>query len=54
MNRAAKDFLREHFRQWYASEVEKQFGINMDESTVNVDMEMAIVKEESAKWLTAL
>jgi len=38
VNKAAKDFLQEYFRQWYAGEVEKLF---MDKSTVNVDMGMS-------------
>ena len=54
INKSAKDFLRERFWQWYAGEVEKQLGDNMDESAVNVNMGMLIMKEAIVQSLTAL
>ena len=53
-NKAAKDFLREKFRQWYAQEVEKQLQAGTCEIAVKVNMGMAVMKEVTAKWLTAL
>ena len=51
-NKAAKDFLREKFRRWYASEVEKQIQAGKEEASV--DMGMAVMEEVGARWLTAL
>lgn len=53
-NKAAKDFLREKFRQWYAQEVEKQLQAGTAVNAVKVNMGMAVMKEVGAKWLTAL
>lgn len=53
-NKAAKDFLRDRFRQWYAEEVEKQVQAGAEAATVNVNMGMPVMKEAGAKWLTAL
>ena len=54
INKSAKDFLREKFRHWYAGEVQKQLEDKMDESIVNVNMGMLVLKEAIAQWLTAL
>ena len=53
-NKAAKDFLREKFRQWYAQEVEKQLQAGVAENAVKLNMGMAVMKEAGANWLTAL
>ena len=53
-NKAAKDFLREKFRHWYAKEVEKQLQAGVVESAVKVNMGMLVMKEFGAQWLTAL
>ena len=53
-NKAAKDFLREKFRQWYAEEVEKQLQIGTAAEAIQINMGMAVMKEVGAKWLTAL
>ena len=53
-NKAAKDFMRETFRHWYAQEVEKQLQAGTAENDVKINMCMPVMKEVGAKWLTAL
>ena len=53
-NKAAKDFMREKFRHWYAQEVEKQLQVGTAENDVKINMGMPVMKEVGAKWLTAL
>lgn len=53
-NKAAKDFMREKFRHWYAQEVEKQLQAGTAENDVKINMGMPVMKEVGAKWLTAL
>jgi hypothetical protein len=53
-NKAAKDFLREKFRHWYAQEVETQLQAGTAENAIKINMGMAVMKEVGAKWLTAL
>ena len=53
-NKAAKDFLREKFRQWYAQEVEKELQTGTAAEAIQINMGMAVMKEVGAKWLTAL
>ena len=39
INKAAKDFLKRKFEEWYATEIEKQFGArgqNIEESTLHL------------------
>lgn len=54
VNKAAKDFLRERFRHWYAQQVMKQLQDHEDPKNVQVNMSTAVMKELSAQWLTAL
>ena len=54
VNKPAKDFLHEKFRQWYAGEVQKQLEAGTDEENVKVNMGMPVMKEVGAQWLTAL
>jgi hypothetical protein len=54
VNKAAKDFLRDRFHQWYAQEVMKQLKDQEDTGNVNVNMSTVVMKELGAKWLTAL
>ena len=53
-NKAAKDFMREKFRHWYAQEVEKQLQAGTAENDVKINMGMPVMKEVGVKWLTAL
>ena len=53
VNKSAKDFMREKFRQWYSREVEKALQRSESES-IEVDMRATIMKELGAMWMTAL
>ena len=53
-DKAAKDFLRENFRHWYAQEVETQLQAGTAENAIKINMGMAVMEEVGAKWLTAL
>ncbi len=44
-NKAAKDFLREKFRQWYAKEVEKHLQAGTEAETAKINMGMPVMKE---------
>ena len=52
VNKAAKEFLRGQFQEWYSSKISAQLQAG---STVEaVDLRMAVVKPLSAKWMIAL
>ena len=52
VNKAAKEFLRRQFQEWYSSKISSQLQAG---STVEaVDLRMAVVKPLSAKWMIAL
>ena len=53
-NKSAKEFLHMKFRQWYASEVEKQLQAGVAEGDISVKMGMPVMKEVGGRWLTAL
>ena len=52
VNRAAKQFLRTKFENWYADQivVQKDLGKEIEP----VDMQLTIVKPISAKWMVDL
>ena len=52
VNRAAKQFLRNKFENWYADQIIAQKDV--DEEIQLVDMRMSIVKPVSAKWMMDL
>ena len=58
VNKAAKEFLRRQFQEWYAEKVSyqiRQQGGQEDHSfTVPIDFKMAIVKPFGAKWMIKL
>ena len=50
VNKSAKEFMRAKFREWYASEVQKQFD-NGVKSITPVDLRMSTMKPLGARWL---
>lgn len=52
VNKAAKDFLRQKFREWYANQVLSQLRNENDD--VHSDLKLSIVKPLGAKWLIEL
>ena len=52
INKAAKDFLRGKFREWYALQVCSQ--INGETETKPVDLRLSIIKPLCAKWIVSL
>lgn len=54
VNKPAKDFLREKFRHWYAEEVQKQLQAGVEETAIQINMGMPVMKEIGGHWLTAL
>ena len=44
-NKSAKDFLREKFRHWYAAEIQKQLQAGVNETALNINMGMPVMKE---------
>lgn len=53
INKAAKDFLRDKFRRWYADEVSKSLQNEPQSELISVDMRAGIMKELGAQWLVA-
>ena len=51
INKFAKDFLRDKFRRWYASEVSKGLQSVPEGEAVSVDMRIAVMRELGAQWL---
>ena len=51
INKAAKEFMHCRFREWYASEVQKQ--LDRGESSP-VDLKMSTMKPLGAKWIESL
>lgn len=53
VNKAAKDFLRTQFSNWYADQIYSQLrqGVNPLKS---VDLRLSIVKPLGAQWMIAL
>ena len=52
VNRAAKQFLRKKFENWYADQITAQKDVGKEIEPV--DMKMSIVKPVSAKWMIDL
>ncbi len=52
VNKAAKEFLRRQFHDWYSSKISSQ--LKAGSSVEPVDLRMAVVKPLSAKWMIAL
>ena len=52
INKAAKDFLQDTFRQRYAKEVSKYLQ-EPESEVMPVEMSAAVMKEFGAKWLVA-
>ena len=53
VNKAAKDFMRKKFREWYATEVQKQ----LDDGATHispVDLRMSMMKPLGSRWLVSL
>ena len=53
INKAAKDFLWDKFRQWYAKAVSKSLQKGLDGGIKPVEMPAGVMKELGAKWLVA-
>ena len=55
INKAAKDFLRDKFRRWYAEQVSKSLQNEPETElhVVPVDMRAGVMKELGAQWLVA-
>ena len=52
INKAAKDFLRGQFREWYALQVCSQ--IKGETGTKPVDLRLSIIKPLCAKWIVSM
>ena len=53
VNKAAKEFMRAKFREWYAEQVQKQLDQGEQEFTP-VDLKMSTMKPLGARWLVSL
>ena len=51
VNRAAKEFMRNKFSEWYAEKVQKQLDTGV---TASVDLKMSTMKPLGARWLISL
>ena len=57
VNKAAKDFIRQKFNEWYSDKVAEQLGDDTDvEQQViqPVDLTAAVLKTTGAKWLVQM
>lgn len=55
VNKCAKDFLKSKFQTWYADEVAKQIGKDMDNvENIKVDLSLTRMKPLGAKWIVSL
>ena len=55
VNKAAKEFLRRKFQQWYSDQVYTQIKNGTSEkAAVNVDLKLSIIKPLGAQWLIDL
>ena len=57
VNKAAKDFIRQKFNDWYSEKVAEQLGdgANFDQQLVQpVDLSAAVLKTVGAKWLVQM
>ena len=53
INKAAKEFIRKQFSDWYATEVNKQLEEGKQDISP-VDLRMSIMKPLGARWLVSL
>jgi hypothetical protein len=53
VNKAAKEFMRKKFSEWYSTEVQKQLEKGAKEISP-VDLRMSIMKPLGAQWLVSL
>ena len=51
VNKAAKDFLRQRFREWYANQISQK--IDEGDSSA-VDLRLTVVKPLGAHWMIQL
>ena len=52
VHKAAKDFMRSKFREWYATQVQQQ--LHEGEDIAPVDLRTLIMKPLGARWLVSL
>ena len=52
INKAAKEFLRTEFKEWYAQELCSQ--LNERKETEAIDLKLSVIKPLCAKWMVAL
>jgi hypothetical protein len=52
INKAAKEYLRNQFQQWYSEQVCKQ--LKEESQTSKVDLSLSVMKPLGAKWLISL
>ena len=52
VNKAAKDYLRSQFRQWYAKELCSQLDGHAENKTV--DLRLSVLKPLGAAWIVSL
>ena len=53
VNKAAKEFMRSRFREWYATQVQKQLDEGASQISP-VDLRMSIMKPLGVRWLVSL
>ena len=51
VNKAVKEFMRSRFREWYATEVQKQLD-DEAQQIAPVDLKMSTIKPLGAVWLS--
>ncbi len=54
VNKAAKEFLRRQFQEWYSEQICQQIRKGMEKAVQPVDLRMSIVKPLGAKWMISL
>ncbi len=55
VNKAAKEFLRRQFQEWYSGKIYQQMQQHGDSSKINpVDLRMSIVKPLGVRWMISL
>ena len=54
VNKAAKEYLRRQFQEWYSEQVCRQLQKDGDATVEPVDLRMGIVKPLCAKWMMGL
>ena len=54
VNKAAKEFLRGHFQEWYSEQICQQLQKGSENVPHPVDLQISIVKTLGAKWMISL